>query len=79
MTKMWIGKEIEITHINPLVKSIGIVIHLYCSPAEAVLPETQRKVAHFVKFGVRYLTREGFLPDNPEGWLTHIGGVVHQK
>jgi hypothetical protein len=79
MGSIFIGKEIEVIHINPLVKSVGIVIHLYCSPDEALLPETQDKVAHFVRFGVQYLIEEGFLPETPTDWITHIGGIVHQN
>lgn len=76
---MWIGKEIEITHINPAVKSIGILIHLYCAPCEVAQPHTQAKVARLVKIGCKYLQSEGFIPDNPQGWLTHIGGVAHKQ
>ncbi len=74
---MWIGKEIEITHINYQVKTIGILVHVYCAPCEMARPETQARAVGLVKLGVRYLSREGFLPKNPEGWMTHIGGVAH--
>lgn len=74
---MFIGKEIEITHINPSVKSIGILIHLYCAPVEVQRPETQEKIARYVKFGCRYLQQQGFIPDVTDRWITHIGGVVH--
>lgn len=79
MTNIWIGKEIEVIHINPLVKSIGIVIHHYQSPTEFMLPDTQMKIIHLVEFGVQYLLQEGFVSGPLEEWLTHVGGVTHTK
>lgn len=79
MSSIWIGKEIEVTHINPLVKSIGIVIHVYESPDKLLTPEAQEKVASLVKIGCKYLQDEGFIPIHQPVWIVHIGGVSHAK
>lgn len=76
---MFIGKQIEITHVNSKVKSIGIMVHLHCKPNELAMPEAQLHVAQLVKTGCKYLHDEGFIPDNPTGWITHVCGVVHDN
>lgn len=76
---MFIGKEIEITAINPVEKYVGIIVHLYCDPNEMDNPEIQEKTVRYVRFGCRYLRNQGFIPANPVGWQTYIGGVIHDQ
>ncbi len=76
---MFIGKEIEITHLNPSTKSVGILIHIYCNPTEVGQLRIQTRVAELVKIGCKYLRDEGFFPDNLNGWITYISGVTHPE
>lgn len=74
---MTLGKQIEITHIDAASKSVGIVIHLYCTPNEAAQPETNKRITCLVKSAIQYLIAEDFLPDNKNNWTTNIGGIIH--
>jgi hypothetical protein len=74
---MWIGKQIEITHITPALKRVGMIIHLFCRPEDAALPRNGQLCQELVRRGNKYLIDEGFLPDNTHGWQVDIGGLVH--
>lgn len=71
-----IGPEIEAA-VNPVAKTILMVIHLYVPPSEMTAPETISMVKHKAAAGCKYLIDEGFVSGNMEGWITNIGGVTH--
>lgn len=74
---MWIGKQIEILNVNHTVKSVSILVHLFCKPEDLLLPENGARASDLVRIGCKYLVDEGFIPPDPRGWVTHIGGIAH--
>ena len=75
---IFIGKHIEVTHINLSQHIIGFVIHLPCNPADMELPDNQLKTLELVQKGARYLQDEGFIPPNLQ-WITHVGRMPHHQ
>lgn len=73
---MFIGKQIEITSINPSVRSISMIIHVYCS--DHFISTAQRRIPILAQNGVQYLAAEGFLDDiHDVPWLTYVTGFIH--
>ena len=72
---MFIGKQIEITSINPSMRTIGVIIHLFCAEKDAAT--AQMKIPLLVDSGCKYLIAEGFIENGP--WLTHVAGIIHPQ
>ena len=71
-------KDVEVVNINPVLKSFSVIVHVQAAPLQMHTPEVQEHVNHRVRYAVKYLVDEGFIPDpHDESWRCTISGICH--
>jgi hypothetical protein len=73
------NKTVEITSINPLMKTYSVVVKVSVTPIELHTPRVQTMIVKKVAKATNYLVMEGFIPDpSVNKWKINIIGIVEQ-
>lgn len=77
--KSFVLGDVEVTNINPDLKTFSVIVHVKAAPMQMHTPEIKAHVNHRVMYAVRYLVEEGFIPNDPVygDWKCSIAGVCH--
>lgn len=71
------NKTVEITSINPLMKTYSIVVKVSVKPIELHTLRVQNMIVKKVAKATNYLVKEGFIPDPlVDKWKINIVGIV---
>lgn len=74
------NKTVEITSINPLMKTYSVVVKVSVKPLELHTMRVQHMIVKKVAKATNYLVTEGFIPDPlVEKWKINIVGIAEQK
>jgi len=67
----------EVTSVNPVVKSIHIMVHITGNPKTMDQHDIRLQLGQQSLAACHYLLLEGFISDPSDGWMTHIAGIFH--
>jgi len=71
--------DVEVTNINPVLKSFSLLVHVKAAPMQMASPEVHDHMTRRVQYAVKYLLTEGFIDVDPykDQWTCEISGVCH--
>ncbi len=69
---------VEVVNINPVIRTLSLMVTMPCTPAEIKTREIEVKALHKANFALWYLQQEGFIRPEDEGWFFHIGLIAKE-
>ena len=77
--QLLLRNNVEVVSINPVTKTFALTVTLQVSPLQLYSTFIQKEIAKRVRFAVKYLEAEGFVPDvKKENWHIIITGIAKQ-
>lgn len=77
--KLIIGNgTVEVANINPVIRTLSLLITMPCTIAEIKTPAIEVKALHKASFALWYLQQEGFIQPEEQGWFFHVGLIAKE-